>query len=140
MTIQRLLAAVMCGLIFIMLGNLAAAHHAAAGYERGGQDKVHQLEGTVVEWRWRNPHVVLVWDVPDTKGKVVRWSGELASPTSMIARGHMTRASLKAGDRIVVYAFTALRGTPQSIPVRIVKDGKVLLNDNVRGGGTVFEK
>jgi hypothetical protein len=140
MSIQRLLAVLVSVAGLFMLAGPASAHHAAAGYDRGGPEKVHELEGTVVEWRWRNPHVVLVWDVTDTKGKVVRWSGELASPTSMIARGKMTRDSLKPGDKITVYAFTAFRGTPQSIPVRIVKEGKVLLNDNVRGGGTVFEK
>ena len=139
MSIRRLFTVAVFAFAFNMLSGLVSAHHAAAGYDRN-PDKVRQLEGVVVEWRWRNPHVVLVWDVTDAKGKVVRWSGELASPTSMIARGKMARNSLKAGDRVLVYAFTASRGTPQSIPVRIVKDGKILLNDNVRGSGMVFEK
>jgi hypothetical protein len=140
MRLSRLFTVAILGTLFPIVAAPLLAHHAAAGYDRGGPEKVKQLEGTVVEWRWRNPHVVLVWDVADAKGKTVRWMGELASPTSMVARGRMTRSSLKAGDKITVYAFTAFRGTPQSIPVRIVKDGKVLLNDNVRGGGTVFEK
>ncbi len=121
-----------------MLGGLVSAHHAAAGYSRD-PDSVVKLEGVVVEFRWRNPHVVLVWDVTDDGGEVVRWSGELASPSSMTGRAGMNSSSLKPGDPVEVYAFPALRGTPQSIPIRILSNGRMLLEDNVRGGGTVFE-
>ena len=138
MGIQRLWVATVCALLLSMSGGVAWAHHAAAGYDRRAESLI-KLEGVVVEFRWRNPHVVLVWDVTNEGGEVVRWMGELASPTSMRGRAGMTRDSLQPGDRVEVYAFPALRGTPQSIPVRILKDGQMLLEDNVRGGGTVFE-
>src|SRR5262245_8447325 len=125
MSIRRLMTIVVFAFVFSFLGSLATAHHAAAGYDRDPKHKV-TLAGTVVEWRWRNPHVVIVWDVKDASGKVVRWKGELASPTSMISRGHMTHDSLKAGDKVEVTGFPAFRGSPLTIPVRIVKDGKIL--------------
>ncbi len=143
MSIQRLwvvapFAAVLFASLTSMPGGVVSAHHAAAGYAREA-DSVVRLEGVVVEFRWRNPHVVLVWDVTDASGEVVRWRGELASPSSMTGRAGMTRTSLRPGDPVEVYAFPALRGTPQSIPIRILSDGQMLLEDNVRGGGTVFE-
>ncbi len=144
MRIHRLwVVAVFAVAVFVsvlhMPGGLVSAHHSAAGYDRN-PDNLVKLEGVVVEFRWRNPHVVLVWDVTDDSGEVVRWRGELASPTSMTGRAGMSRNSLKPGDRVEVYAFPAVRGTPQSIPIRIISDGRMLLEDNVRGGGTVFEQ
>jgi hypothetical protein len=143
MSIERLCVVVLIGAAVLasvpsIPGSLVSAHHAAAGYARDS-DSVVRLEGVVVEFRWRNPHVVLVWDVTDASGTVVRWRGELASPSSMTGRAGMNRTSLKPGDPVEVYAFPALRGTPQSIPIRILSDGRMLLEDNVRGGGTVFE-
>lgn len=138
MDIQRASIAVVFVFAFSLLGGELFAHHSAAGYDRD-PGHVKKLDGTVVEWRWTNPHVVLVWDVKDASGKVVRWKGELASPTSMVSRGRMNRQSLKFGDQVEVYVFPEFRGQPLSIPVRIIKDGKILLNENVRGGGTVFE-
>ena len=143
MSIQRsgvvvVLAVAVLALLSGIPGVSVSAHHAAAGYARDA-DSLVRLEGVVVEFRWRNPHVVLVWDVTDAGGEVVRWSGELASPSSMTGRAGMNSRSLKPGDPVEVYVFPALRGTPQGIPIRIISDGKMLLEDNVRGGGTVFE-
>src|SRR5206468_6314524 len=52
-----------------------------------------------VEYKWRNPHVYVVWAVTDQSGKTTQWVGEMASLTSMIADG-MTKDSLKMGDEI----------------------------------------
>lgn len=143
MSIHRLwVVAVFAVAVFVsvlhMPGGLVSAHHSAAGYDRN-PDNLVKLEGVVVEFRWRNPHVVLVWDVTDDSGEVVRWRGELASPTSMRGRAGMSRDTLKPGDRVEVYAFPAVRGTPQSIPVRIISNGRTLMEGS-RGSGTVFEQ
>jgi hypothetical protein len=37
------------------------AHHSNAEYT----NKLTKMEGTVVEYRWRNPHVTVVWDSKD---------------------------------------------------------------------------
>src|SRR5579884_2898903 len=43
------------------------------------------LKGTVVDFVWRNPHVLLVWTSKDDSGKSVQWTGEVASPEAMMA-------------------------------------------------------
>jgi hypothetical protein len=48
-------------LISAILGGVAYAHHSQAGFET--PDKAKALKGTVVEYRWRNPHV-LRYDSP----------------------------------------------------------------------------
>ena len=75
------------------------------------------LKGTVAEYDWGNPHVVVLWDVKDDAGKVTRWSGELASVSSMLADG-MTKTSLKPGDDVIMTVHPAKSGSPQSVAVR----------------------
>jgi hypothetical protein len=108
-----------------MLGGLASAHHAVVGYDRA---KTVVLKGVVTEWRWRNPHAFLVFNVKDESGKVVEWTGELLSPISMTAAG-LSRSSFKPGDEVTITALPALKGTPQSIIQKIVNgEGKVVLD------------
>ena len=81
----------------------------------------------LVEFRWRNPHILVFWDVKDDgTGKVVRWVGELGSTATASASG-LTKDSLKQGDEIAVTAIPSRAGTPQAIISKLVKDGTVLV-------------
>lgn len=112
--------------VFLLLGNGVSAHHSRAGYD--SDDKIKTMKGIVVEYRWRNPHVYIVWDTTDETGKVVQWTGELSSVTTMIAEG-MNRDSLKAGDEIMLTIIPAKDGVPQSLIRKAVKmDGKVVVD------------
>ena len=102
----------------IMCGGSVSAHHSQAGYET--EDKTKMLRGIVVEYKWRNPHVFVVWDVKDENGKVVQWIGEMPSVTSMISEG-LSKNSLKVGDEIMVTAIPSRLGTPESLIRKIVK-------------------
>ena len=125
MRTQRVWAIAVFALIFTMLGGLVSAHHSVVGYER---KKTITLKGVVAEWRWRNPHAFLVFEVKDESGKVVQWTGELQSPLSMVAQG-LSRSSFKPGDEVTVTGYPASKGTPQSIIQKIVNaDGKVMIN------------
>jgi len=85
------------------------------------------MKGTVVEFRWRNPHILVFWDAKDDKsGKVVRWVGELGA-TATASAGGLTKDSLKQGDEITVTAIPSRAGTPQAIISKLVKDGTVLV-------------
>src|SRR5437867_1788319 len=66
---------------FLMLGAVALAHHSAAHYSK----QATTTRGTVIEYRWRNPHVYVVWEVKNKNGAATQWVGELSSVTSMIA-------------------------------------------------------
>jgi Family of unknown function (DUF6152) len=98
MRIQKVLAVAVFVSLFTMLGGLVSAHHSTAGYDK---TKTLSLKGTVAEWIWRNPHCILVWDVKDASGKVVRWSGEMQSPISNTGLG-LSRNSFKPGDEVTV--------------------------------------
>jgi len=124
--VQRLFSAALLIIIGVALvNNPLWAHHSQAGFET--PDKAISLKGTVVEFRWRNPHILIFWDVKDDSGKVVRWVGELGSISSASAGG-LTKDSLKPGDEISLMAIPSRAGTPQSIISKLVKaDGTVLV-------------
>jgi hypothetical protein len=131
-TIQRaLVVAILCVALFAILGGVGLAHHSRAGvYETN--DKMITMKGTVVEWKWRNPHTFLVWQTKDANGKAVEWTGELSSITTMIAEG-MNRNSFKPGEEVTITTVPALSGSPQSLLVKVVTaDGRVPI-DRLKG-------
>ena len=119
--------------VFAIRNGMVSAHHSRAHYE--SDDKQKTLKGTVAEYKWRNPHVFVVWSVKDDSGKVVEWTGELSSLTTSIADG-LTKNSLKPGDEITVLAIPSRAGTPEALIRKIIKaDGKVIVDltrENIR--------
>ena len=104
---------------------VASAHHSVAGFD---SKKEVELKGTIVQFVWRNPHVVVVWDVKDESGKVTQWSGEMNSPTSMIQVG-MNRNSLKPGDEVIVTINPSKTNTPIAVIRKVtMADGKLVVD------------
>jgi hypothetical protein len=87
-------------IVFLLLGlpGSVFAHHSNAAYDRDHQSK---LKGTVVEFKWTNPHIQIIFDVKGRSGAVQRWIGEGPSPSQMTENG-WTKETLKPGDRISV--------------------------------------
>ena len=94
----------------LALSQAAVAHHSTTYYSL----EPKELKGTVVEFRWRNPHAVVVWDVKDENGKTVRWAGELSSVTTLMGDG-LTKDSLKQGDEIIFNVRPSKAGTPAAV-------------------------
>ena len=134
----RLMIAVLAVTVaFSMLNLPVLAHHGSALWSK---DEV-ALKGTVVEYFWRNPHVLIVWNVKDDKGNVVQWTGELASPESLEADGGMTKDTLKPGDEVIMYVRPAKSGTPHSVVDQIKRgDGTMVLRYSRQAGGTQEER
>lgn len=81
-----------------MTGN---AHHSqAAQYDTG---KKVTLEGTMVNFQFRNPHSFLQVEAPDESGQMVRWSIEWGGSGQLTGHG-VTRTTLKYGDVVVISA------------------------------------
>lgn len=73
----------------------AEAHHSFAMFDNA---KEVELEGTVKEFQWTNPHSWIQLTVVEN-GKPVEYSIEGSSPNGLARRG-WTRNTLKAGDRV----------------------------------------
>lgn len=88
-------------------GMTAYAHHSfAAEYD---SSKPVTIEGTLVQFQFRNPHSFVHVEVPDEKGQVQRWAIEWGGARALAGQG-LTRTTLKFGDRVVVTG--ALSRTP----------------------------
>lgn len=72
------------------------AHHSFAMYQR---DKTMTLSGTVKEYDWTSPHVMIAVLADTAKTGPVTWLIEGSSPT-VLARGGWTSTLLRPGDRI----------------------------------------
>lgn len=93
------------------------------------------LKGTVVDYIWRNPHVLLVWTTKDDSGKAVQWTGEVASPESMMADDGWTKQTFKPGDEIVLVLRPAKSGVPNGVVDQIKRaDGTVVMRYSRQAG------
>jgi hypothetical protein len=72
------------------------AHHSFAMYQR---DKTVMLSGTVKEYVWTSPHVMIQVLADTAKPGPVTWQIEGSSPT-VLARGGWTSTLLRPGDKI----------------------------------------
>ena len=117
--------AVFALMLLPLFGGLVSGHHSQAGYDTQRQI---ELRGVVAEFKWRNPHVFIVWDGKDSDGKAVQWTGEMSSTTTMMSAG-MNRDSLKVGDEIIVTVNPSKSGNPNGLIRKIATaDGKFTLD------------
>src|SRR5262245_4660353 len=73
------------------------------------------LNGTVTEFRWKNPHVSIFLDVKDETGKVVNWAIECTSIIGYAQKGY-SKNSLKAGQEVTAVVYPSkVKGTPSGV-------------------------
>jgi hypothetical protein len=82
----------------ILLGSAAAgAHHSTTHFSQA----VTELEGTLVDLRWRNPHIHFILETEEANGEKKMWELE-AGTIYMIGRAGVTRDLFTVGERIRV--------------------------------------
>ena len=107
------------------------AHHGNAAWSPNEVT----LKGTVVDYVWRNPHVLLVWTTTDESGKAVQWTGEVGSPESMMADDGWTKGTFKPGDELVLVLRPAKSGAPNGVIDQIKRaDGTVAMRYSRQAG------
>ena len=85
------------------------AHHGDAGRF---QEDVSTVTATVVQLIFINPYSVVVFDVPDASGKMVRWMAEMGAPGGLTRGFGWTKNTLKAGDKITLIGRRVKSGAP----------------------------
>ena len=83
------------------------AHHGTSAYDTA---KLTTVKGTVVEFQFINPHVIISVEAPDDKGKVETWICEANSP-NVLSRHGWDRDVIKKGDPITVIGYRPKNGT-----------------------------
>jgi hypothetical protein len=118
----------------LLIGVLAAtqvvAHHGAGVFE---PEKKVTVVGTVTDFQFVNPHVLVYMTVKGDDGKDVQWGGELTSPNRLARDARAVKwhkSILKPGDRITITGHPARNGAPMMDILKIVDgQGTVLIDD-----------
>lgn len=108
------------GILFVVSGS-AFAHHGAAAYD---SSKMVTVTGTVMDFQFVNPHVLIIMDAKDpSTGKIEKWEGELTSPNHL-ARAGWTKSTIKPGDEVTMTGSALKSGAPAMAIRKVVKDGQ----------------
>jgi hypothetical protein len=97
------------------------AHHGTAAYDT---TRTVTVTGIVTEFRFVNPHVLILWDVKDESGAVQHWSGERSGPNSMARNAGWNRNTFKPGDEVTITGRPAKNGTNTMAISKIIMNGK----------------
>jgi hypothetical protein len=92
--------------LFAVSGPLLA-HHGAMAYD---VTKLTTVKGTVTDFKFINPHVMISVDAKDDKGKIETWLAEANSP-NVLSRHGWNRDMIKPGDQITVIGNRAKNGS-----------------------------
>ena len=116
------------GIVALTVGVVAFAvplfaHHGAASFDSG---KTVTVKGTVTEYVWSNPHVLVKVDAKDDSGNIAHWVLEAWNPVTQTGRG-WSKNTFKAGDEVSLDITPAKNGQPVGeIRGRIEINGKEL--------------
>ena len=125
---NKLILFLSVGVLLFLLSGTAFAHHGSAAYD---MSKTVTVTGTVTDFQFVNPHVLVSIDVKDPSGKVEKWEGELTSPNHL-ARAGWTKSTLKPGDQISLTGGASKSGSTTMWIRKIMKDGQEV---SLGGGG-----
>ena len=87
----------------------ALAHHGTANYDT---EKSVSVKGSVTDFQFVNPHVLIYMQAKDPSGKMINWQGELTSP-NRLSRTGWKRDTIKPGETITITGYPAKSGSPE---------------------------
>jgi Family of unknown function (DUF6152) len=132
---MRLKSLARLGLIagFVLAAIPLFAHHGTGvAYDI---EKTVNLQGSVTEWIWANPHFGILFDVTDDKGNVEHWGAELGNPHALSMAG-LSKDILKPGDKITISGHPAKSGAPRiELQEFTTADGRTLPERGHKGNG-----
>jgi hypothetical protein len=99
------------------------AHHGDAGrYD----ETPFIVTGTVAEIRLTNPHSILVFDVTDSSGKVVRWQAEMGGGNQLTKQFGWSKDMPKIGEKVTLNGRKVKSGAPY---MNMTEKAQILLTD-----------
>ncbi len=114
----------------ILLFSQAQAHHSFADYDRG---EVRELEGELVDVRWRNPHVVFTVRVVEPNGEATDWQLETGAFYLLERRG-LEEAMFPVNERVrTAGSASTTRSGRMQVSNMLLPSGEEVV---FRGGGS----
>lgn len=110
----------------------ATAHHSFAVHFIG--ERTISVSGSVREFHFRNPHGVILLDVPAADGTTAEWKIETNSPNVLRRRG-WSEHSIAAGDEVTIEGYPARDGSNAMRVYRVIfPDGHELVGQRPAPG------
>jgi hypothetical protein len=110
--------------ILLLTAAGAGSHHAFSPVYDA--KRTITVEGVVTSFRFVNPHSMMLMDVTDKTGKVVKWNVEFAGRLNLEEAG-WTVDSIKPGERVKVTGNPAWKSDQRMAFVKLVRaDGTAL--------------
>jgi hypothetical protein len=111
----------------LLSAGVVAHHGASSVYDLG---KSLNMTGTVTDYQFVNPHVLIFFEVTEDDGDVVVWSAGLTSPNRLARSDQWTKDSLKIGDEVTVIGAPARGGAPSLWVEQVLLDGSPMLGQH----------
>lgn len=119
--------AIVSGLALALTAGQAIAHHSYASFD---QERTVDVTGTVKQFQWRNPHIVVVLTVVDPRTRrSADWTFEGPSPNGL-RRAGWSGTMMKAGDRATVKINPMRNGAPGGALVGVTVGGRRYLKED----------
>jgi hypothetical protein len=128
---SRLIAIFSTGVGLLSLSVPSYSHHATSVVYDVTQTIT--ISGTIIEFRFVNPHTVIYLDVRGEDGKVVSWFCGLPSNTNLSQSDDWTKETLKPGDEITVTGAPARGGVTSVWVQQAILNGEPLLQEEHGG-------
>ena len=125
--ISKAMGIVLSGVLMVAGSLLPAAsgmaHHSAAMFEA---ERTIEINGTVREFQWTNPHIWIQLDVQNADGALEEWSVEGGVPNRLFRSGWRP-TSFKPGDQVAIVVRPMIDGGKAGIFVGAkLADGSTL--------------
>jgi len=123
MNSKSLRASVLAAGLFLASVPLAAHHGDAGRYD----ETPFIITGTVAEIRLTNPHSILVFDVTDASGKVVRWQAEMGGGNQLTKQFGWSKDMPKIGEKVTLNGRKVKSGAPY---MNMTEKAQIILTDS----------
>ena len=135
---KRLRYLTICFLPLVCAVQIGYSHHSFSGVYDGS--RVVTVSGVVTQFKFVNPHALLLMDVTDDSGKVSKWTVEFAGRLNLSEIG-WTADSIKSGERVTVTGNPTHTGSDRIAFKRLVHaDGTELLPAGPQRSQTLEEE
>ena len=98
----------------------ALAHHSLSIYH---PERDSEVVGVATEFKFINPHAVILFEVRDANGNVEQWSAETSGMRRLATAG-WDQTTIKPGDRLTVIGRVIKDGSKKMFMEKIVVNGK----------------
>jgi hypothetical protein len=109
---MRLIAAMV---LFGLASVAALAHHLSPIYDTS---KKTSIKGNITNLELRNPHSWISMDARDASGKVVSWTIEMASTTTL-AKSGLDKSLIDLNQTYWLEVFPSKDGTPMALGITL---------------------